>query len=133
MKPPSTRSDIFAAERRLEQAKRQSLESFAHIRSAIRSRLAQPSSLLMATGLGALLGVWFARRSKPRVKHEGVSAWTPIVGLVSTYLLRFAIQRFADTWERQRTSDSQHSDSDISPVQQPRGDAVASVIDSGTP
>ena len=109
MKRSSTRSDIFSAECQLAQSKRASRESFAQVRSAVHSRLAQPSSLLMATGLGALLGVWFARRSKPRVKHEGVSAWAPIVGLASTYLIRFAMQRLADTWVRVNTSDPQHS------------------------
>ena len=106
MKRSLTRSGINSAECQLAQARRTSRESFAQVRSAIGSRLAQPSSLLVATGLGTLLGVWFARRNKPSVKQDAVSARTPIVGLVSTQLMRFGLQRLADTWMRLRDSDS---------------------------
>jgi len=106
MKRPPTRSAIFSAECRLAQSRRASHESFAQVRSAMRSRLAQPSSLLVATGLGALFGVWFARRNKPRVKQGAVSVRAPIVGLVSTLLVRFGLQRLADTWTRLRDSGS---------------------------
>lgn len=106
MKRSPTRSDIFSAECRLAQAKRVSRASFAQLRSAIGSRLAQPSSLLVATGAGSLLGVWFARRNKSPLKQDVVSARTPIVGLVSTLLMRFGLQRLADTWIRLRDPDS---------------------------
>jgi lipopolysaccharide export LptBFGC system permease protein LptF len=106
MKHSLTQSGINSAECRLVQSRRASRESFAQMRSAIRSRLAQPSSLLVTTGLGALLGVWFARRHRPRVKQDAVSVRAPIVGLVSTLLLRFGLQRLADTWMRLRDPDS---------------------------
>lgn len=102
MKPFITRSDIVVAECRLAQAKRESREDFSQVRSAIGSRLAQPSSLFVVTGLGALLGVWFARRNKPQAKQEGVSAWAPILGVVFTLLIRFSLQRLADTWTHPR-------------------------------
>jgi hypothetical protein len=106
MKRSLTRSDIFSAECQLVQARRASRECFAQVRSAIGSRLAQPSSLLVAMGLGTLLGVWFARRNKPSVKQDAVSVRTPIVGLVSTLLMRFGLQRLVDTWIRLRVPDS---------------------------
>lgn len=102
MKPFITRSDIAAAESRLAQAKHDARASFAHVRSAIGSRLTQPSSLLVVSGVGALLGVWFARRNKRAAKQDGVSAWAPIVGVVFTLLTRFGMQRLADTWTRPR-------------------------------
>lgn len=109
MKLPTLGSDIGAAERRIEQAKRQARENFAQVRSAIRSRLARPSSLLVATGMGALLGVWFARRNKPPVEKQGVSAWAPIVGVVSTLILRFAMQRLVEPHLRPDSPGAQHS------------------------
>lgn len=108
MKPFITRADIVSAECRLAQSKRESRENFAQVRSAVGSRLAQPSSLLVVTGLGTLLGVWFARRNEPRDKQESVSAWAPIVGVAFTLLIRFGIQRLADTWTRLCASDPQH-------------------------
>jgi hypothetical protein len=104
MKHSTGRSDISVAESRLAQAKCASRESFAQVRSAIRSRLAQPSSLLIATGVGALLGVWFARPGNSQLKQDADSVPAPIVGLVSTLLVRFGIQRLADTWTRLRDS-----------------------------
>lgn len=102
MKPFITRADIAAAESRLAQAKRDAHTSFTQVRSAIDSRLTQPSSLLVVTGVGALLGVWFARRNKRATRQAGVSAWAPIVGVVLTLLTRFGMQRLADTWTRPR-------------------------------
>lgn len=101
------RSAIPEAERQLAQAKIDSHASIAQVRSAIGVRLAQPSSLLVVTGLGALLGVWFARRNKPRDKQDGVSVWAPIVGVASTLLIRFAMQRLAERWARSHNTDSQ--------------------------
>ena len=106
MKRSLTRSDIFSAECQLAQSKRASRESFAQVRSAIGSRLVQPSSLLVATGLGTLLGVWFARRHRPRINQDVVSVRAPSLGMVSTLLMRFGLQRLADTWMCLRDSDS---------------------------
>lgn len=103
MKPFITRSDIVAAECRLAQTKRESRVSFVQLRSAIGLRLAQPSSLLVVTGLGAVLGVWFARRNESQAKQEGVSAWAPILGVVFTLLIRFSLQRISDACTRPRT------------------------------
>lgn len=102
MKPFITQSDIAAAESRLAQTKRDARASFTHVRSAIGARLTQPSSLLVVTGVGALLGVWFARRNKLPARQAGVSVWAPIVGVVFTLLTRFGMQRLADTWTRPR-------------------------------
>lgn len=113
MKLPFLDSDIGAAERRVKQAKLQSRAHFAQVRSAIRARLARPSSLLLATGLGALLGVWFARRrnrTQLRAEHPGVSAWTPIIGMLSTQLLRHAALPLTDARLRPDVLEAQHSD-----------------------
>jgi hypothetical protein len=106
MKRWPTRFDIFSAECQLAQTKLVSRASFAQVRSTIRTRLAQPSSIFVVTSLGALLGIWFARRNKPRVRQEAVSVRVPIVDLLSTLFIRFGLQRLADTWAHFRDSNS---------------------------
>lgn len=106
-----TRSDIFFAECRLAHSKLAARTSFAQLRSTIRSRLAKPSSLLVVTGAGTLFGVWLARRNKARSGRAAVPARTPvartpIAGLVYTFLIRFGLQRLAETWVRLRQPDS---------------------------
>jgi hypothetical protein len=105
MKPWPSRFDIFSAECRVAHSKLATRARFAQLRSALRSRLVKPSSLLVATSAGALLGVWFARRHKPQDKQEGVSVWAPIVGLASTLFIRFGMQGLAG-WVRPRHPDT---------------------------
>jgi len=102
MKHWPTRSEIFSAESQLAHSQLVAREHLVQVRSAIRSRLVQPWSLLAVTGLGALLGVWFARRGKLRDKQDGVSAWAPIAGVAFTFLIRFAVQHLAERWTRPR-------------------------------
>ena len=104
MKRWPTQSEILSAESQLAHNQLVARERLAQVRSAIRSRMVQPSSLLVVTGLGALLGVWFARRSKPRDKQDGVSVWAPIAGVASTLLIRFAMQHLAERWQRPRNT-----------------------------
>lgn len=107
MRSMPARSAILTAECQLAQAKCETREHFVQVRSAIRARVAKPSSVLAMTGVGALFGVWLARRNKPQIKQQGVSAWTPIAGiagLTSSYLSRFGMQRLANIWARLRKS-----------------------------
>ncbi len=102
-----TRSAILTAECQLAQAKCETRENFVQVRSAVRARVAKPSSVLAMTGAGALFGVWLARRNKPQITQKGVSAWTPIAGiagLTSSYLSRIGMQRLANMWARLRKS-----------------------------
>ena len=105
MKPWPNRFDIFSAECRLAHSKLASRASFAQLGLVLHSRLTKSSTLLVATGLGVLFGRWFAHRDKPRVKQEAVSVRAPIVGLVYTFLIRFGLQRLAETWVRFRHPD----------------------------
>ena len=102
MKHWPTRSEIISAESQLAHSQLVAREHLAQVRTAIRARLVQPWSLLTVTGLGALLGVWFARRGKLRDKQDGVSAWAPIAGVAFTLLIRFAVQHLAERWTRPR-------------------------------
>jgi len=103
-----TRSAILTAERQLAQSKRESRENYRRIRSVLRSRLRQPSTLFLA-GVGILIGVWFVRRNKAHAAPVSIAASVPLTGLVSTFLIRFGMQRLADTWIRLRAPDPQHS------------------------
>jgi hypothetical protein len=102
MKHALTRSAIFTAERRLEQSRRDTVESFCRLRSALRSRLARPSSLALAVGLAALIGVWLVRRNKPSTTRAGNGTSTSIAGLAIAFLIRFGWRRFSgflrDSW-----------------------------------
>lgn len=106
MKPLSTRLAIRTAERQLAESKRASRENYRRIRSALRLRLGQPSSLFVAAGVGALIGVRFARRNKTHVAPDRSAASTPLADVVSTLLIRFGMQRLADAWARSRNPDS---------------------------
>jgi len=96
MKHAPTRSAIFAAERKLVQSRRDTEESYGRFRSALRSRLARPSSLALAVGLAALIGFWLVRRNKPRTAtRAGNGTSTSMAGLAIAFLIRFGWQRFS--------------------------------------
>ncbi len=106
MKHAPTRSAIFAAEHKLAQSRRDTVESFSRLRSALRYRLTQPSSLALAAGLAALIGFWLVRRNKPRITRAGNGTSTSIAGLAIALLIRFGWQRFSgflrDSWASQQ-------------------------------
>jgi hypothetical protein len=104
MKHAPTRSAIFNAERRLVQSRRDTVESSRRFRSALRFRLAQPSSLALAAGLVALIGFWLVRRNKPRAARAGNGASTSIAGLVIGLLIRFGWQHFSSSLRDSRVS-----------------------------
>jgi hypothetical protein len=102
MKYAPARSAIFAAECRLAQSRRDTVESFRRLRSALRSRLARPSSLALAVGLAALVGFWLVRRRDPRTTRAGNGTSRSIAGFAMAFLIRFGWQRFSgllrDSW-----------------------------------
>lgn len=102
MSRASTQSDILAAERQLARAQLETRAGLDRVRLAIRARLARPSSLLVATGLGVLLGVRFARRNKTPVEPGMVAKPAPLPGLVTAFLIRFGLHRLAEAWQRLR-------------------------------
>jgi len=108
MKHAPTRSAIFTAERRLAQSRRDTVESSRRLRSALRFRLTQPSSLALAVGLAALIGFWLVRRNRPRVTPAGNGASTSMAGLAIALLIRFGWQRFSgllrDSWASPHSS-----------------------------
>lgn len=112
MNRTSTQSDILTAERQLARAQLETRVGFERVRLAVRARLARPSSLLVATGLGALLGVWLARRNKTPVGPETVVEPAPLPGLVTAFLIRFGLQRLAGIWQHLRTFNPLRSGTD---------------------
>jgi len=96
MKHAPTRSAIFAAERKLAQSRRDTEQSYGRFRSALRSRLARPSSLAWAVGLAALIGFWLVRRNKPRTAtRAGSGTSNSMAGIAIAFLIRFGWQRFS--------------------------------------
>ncbi len=95
MKMFHTTSAVLGAEYRLEQSKRQLGEQMDQVRST----LMQPSSLLVVTALGALLGFWSARRKTAAVASgsadNGAGPWPLVRSTVFALLIRFVAQRLA--------------------------------------
>ena len=84
---------VLDVEQRLERSKRQLHEQLNQAQSTLHSTLTRPSSLLMVTGIGALLGMWIARRRKKTTKPSSASEGFPIRSLVFALLTRFILQR----------------------------------------
>lgn len=104
----SSRSAVRAAERRLEQSKRESVQHYRHARSALRALAGHPAFLPIVTGVGALLGIWFAtRRRNTRVLQGRKPA--PLRGTVAGWIVRAGIRYFAKTWARDRSARPHHS------------------------
>jgi len=89
-----TRLDILTAERKLERSRRDTVESFRRFRSALRSRLAQPSSVALAVGLAALIGFWLMRPNKPRTPRAS-NGTSSMAGLAIAFLIRFGWERLS--------------------------------------
>lgn len=106
MKPFISRFDVFAAECRLAHSTLVARERLQQVRSDIRARLTQPSTLFMAASLGYMFGARLARRNKPRSKLDATTARKPIVSLAYTLLIRFGLQRLAQAWASHRHPDA---------------------------
>lgn len=100
-----SRFDVFAAECRLAHSTLVARERLQKVRSDIRARLTQPSTLFMAASLGYMFGARLARRNKPRSKLDAATARKPIVGLAYA-LLRFGLPRLAQAWAGRRHPDA---------------------------
>ena len=102
MKRAPTRSAIFAAERKLVQSRRDTVDGFSRLRSALRSGLTRPASLAAAVGLTALIGFWLVRRNKPRTTQARNGTSTSMAGIATALLIRFGWQRLSgflrDSW-----------------------------------
>lgn len=96
---PFNRSVILVAEHQLEKSKHEARDRYRRVQSALRSRLGRPLSLLVVAGVGALIGVWFARRNKTRRTPDGIAASPPLADLVSAFFIRFGMRRLA-AWTR---------------------------------
>jgi lipopolysaccharide export LptBFGC system permease protein LptF len=118
MKHAPTRSAIFTTERKLVQARRDTVESFRRFRSALHSRLARPSSLALAVGLAALIGLWLMRR-KPRTARAGKGTSPSMAGLAVALLIRFGWQRLAGFLRD--ASASRHAAAGVPLPEQPKG------------
>src|SRR5688572_11203642 len=84
-------SSTLRAEQRLEQSKQQLRQQVDQVQSTLHSTLTQPSSLLVVTGISALVGVWLARRKTAAVASGG--AGFPVQSLVFALLMHFIVQR----------------------------------------
>lgn len=105
---PFTRSAISAAEHRLTQSRHEARDHYRGVRSALRARLGQPLFLLVVAGAGALVGIWLARRGKPRLAPEADAAPPPRPNMMSAFFIRFGMQKLVDTWMHLRATGPHH-------------------------
>jgi len=91
MKKP-TRSEIHLAEARLHASRVRTLESVAVLRQSVRDKLqllrdkfARPSTVVLAVGVGILVGKFLLRRRRPRSAgpRNELAAGGILAGLVS--------------------------------------------------
>lgn len=90
-----TRSEIYAAECRVAQSKLNTRASLRRVRTTVRERLAQPSSLVLAAGLAALAGFWLAHRPTAREQAAPATevAKKSLGAILLAFLVRYAMQR----------------------------------------
>lgn len=84
---------VLAVERRLAHSKRQLHQQLNQTRSTLNWTPSQPLSLLIATGIGTVLGIWLAR-GKTAIVTSIIASIRPVVrSLLITLLVRFLLQR----------------------------------------
>jgi hypothetical protein len=95
MTPTPTKLAIFAAERKLQEARRDTHDGLCRLRTAVNTRLTRPSTLVCAAGLGAFIvfALSHGRRTR-RLRPVGVTAGS-IGGIVTAFLARQAWQELS--------------------------------------
>jgi hypothetical protein len=110
MKKP-TRSEIHLAEARLHASRVRTLESVAVLRQSVRDKLqllrdkfARPSTVVLAVGVGILVGKFLLRRRRPRSAgpRNELAAGGILAGLVSRIGWKFAARKLARWWYASR-------------------------------
>jgi len=109
MKKP-TRSEIHLAEARLHASRVRTLESVAVLRQSVRDKIqllrdkfARPSTVVLAVGVGILVGKFLLRR-RPRsasARNE-LAAGGILAGLVSRIGWKFAARKLVRWWYASR-------------------------------
>jgi hypothetical protein len=105
---------ILVAERQLEESRRAFQEDRVHLRSALRARLARPSTLLAVSAVGALIGIWFAHRNKaaPPTSQDAASDSPSLTSSVSSLVATYGIPILAGLWERFHRADPDPRDAE---------------------
>ncbi len=92
------RSEIAAAERRVAQARADTMYSLQRIPAALRATLSKPRSLALIGGAAGLFGVWLERQDKacksrpPATAGASAAKTTSIAAIVIAFAIRQALQ-----------------------------------------
>jgi exonuclease I len=108
---------IFAAERRLQQARRDTYDSVSRLRTAVNLRLRRPSTIAWAAALGGAIAFALSHRHKTRRvragRADGATAGS-IGAIVSAFLVRQAWQELSRMlfriWTESRSPRFPHHD-----------------------
>jgi hypothetical protein len=90
-----TKLAIFAAERRLQQARRDTYDSVSRLRTAVNLRLRRPSTIVCAAGLGALIAFALSHRQVTRRVRADRATAGSIRAIVLAFLVRQAWQELS--------------------------------------
>jgi hypothetical protein len=111
---PPTKLAIFAAERKLQRARRDTYDSVSRLRTAVIFRLRRPSTIVGAAGLGALITFALAHRHKTRRVRTDRATAGSIGAIVSAFLVRQAWQELSRMlfriWTESRSPRFPHHD-----------------------
>jgi hypothetical protein len=108
-----TRADITAAEARLAASRVRTLESVAVLRQSVRDQIqslrdkfARPSTVVLAAGVGILVGKFLLRRRRPRTANprNQLAAGGIVAGVLSRIGWKFAARRLLRWWSSRRPS-----------------------------
>jgi hypothetical protein len=108
-----TRADITAAEARLAASRVRTLESVAVLRQSVRDQIqslrdkfARPSTVVLAAGVGILVGKFLLRRRRPRTANprNQLVAGGIVAGVLSRIGWKFAARRLLRWWSSRRPS-----------------------------
>ncbi len=90
-----TKLAIFAAERRLQQARRDTYDCVSRLRTAVNSRFRRPSTIVSAAAIGGAIVFALSHRPKTRRVRAGRATAGSIGAIVSAFLVRQAWQELS--------------------------------------
>lgn len=107
-------AEIHAVELRLLQSKRNVRHSVDRTRSAVRTAITRPSTVLFVAVTAGIAAFWFARRRRPSMESAAVGAgsatkaarpgvvWT-FISRYETPVLAYVLQQVTAAWQKRRS------------------------------
>jgi len=99
MRRHPTQQQIREAEARLAASRERTRESMAQLRTTINAKLAQPSTLAWAAGIGIAIGKMLsAHKRRPATVRNEIAAGGIVAALLSRFGWRFLVDSLLQLW-----------------------------------